>query len=91
MAKLDKICNNRAVSNAKALKYQLHVSKYHANADAHNTPDAANGNVRLSLDAANTANIKAGRYLYDIKRTDANNAVTRLVEGIITVTPQVSQ
>lgn len=73
---------------------QIRKSYYSANATANITmsiTDGANGNVRLSIDAANTANIKAGRYLYDIKRTDANNAVTRLVEGIITVTPQVSQ
>lgn len=73
---------------------QIRKSYYSANVSANlvmTITDAANGNVRLSLDAANTANIKAGRYLYDIKRTDANNAVTRLVEGIITVTPQVSQ
>lgn len=73
---------------------QIRKSYYSANATANITmtiTDAANGRVRLTLDAANTANIKAGRYLYDIKRTDANNVVTRLVEGIITVTPQVSQ
>lgn len=73
---------------------QVRKSYYSANVTANlimTIADAANGNVRLTLDAANTANIKAGRYLYDIKRTDANNAVTRLIEGIITVTPQVSQ
>ena len=51
---------------------------------------AANGQVRLFLDAANTANIKAGRYLYDLKRT-ANNVTTRILEGIVTVTPQVTK
>lgn len=73
---------------------QVRKSYFSANATANldmTILDAANGVVRLTLDAANTATIKSGRYLYDIKRTDANNQVTRLVEGIITVTPQVSQ
>ena len=51
---------------------------------------AANGQVRLFIDAANTANIKAGRYLYDLKMT-ANNVTTRILEGIVTVTPQVTK
>lgn len=53
--------------------------------------NAANGNVSLSLDSANTANIRAGRYLFDVKQVDAANGVTRLFEGIITVNPQVTQ
>jgi hypothetical protein len=51
----------------------------------------ANGRVRLTLDAANTANIKAGRYLYDLKMTNEANTVIRVVEGIVTISPQVSR
>lgn len=53
--------------------------------------DAANGNVALTLDSANTANIKAGRYLFDVKQIDSANGVTRLFEGIVTVNPQVTK
>ena len=53
--------------------------------------DAANGNVNLSLSAATTANIRAGRYLFDVKQTDASNTKTRLMEGVITVNPQVTK
>ena len=53
--------------------------------------DAANGVVRMSMNANTTANIKAGRYLYDLKMTTANNVTTRVIEGIVTVTPQVSR
>jgi len=56
-----------------------------------NVVDAANGNVNIALSAATTANIKAGRYVYDIKMIDTANTVTRLVEGIITITPQVTK
>lgn len=52
---------------------------------------AANGNVILSMNAATTSNIKAGRYLFDVKQVDNSNTTTRLVEGVITVLPQVTK
>jgi|LakMenEpi03Aug12_release.lakeMendotaPanAssembly.Ray.scaffolds.fasta_scaffold00231_38 hypothetical protein len=55
------------------------------------TTDAANGNVALSMNAATTANIKAGRYLYDVRMVDTSNVVTRVIEGVITVYPQVTK
>ena len=51
----------------------------------------ANGRIRLTLDAANTANIKAGRYLYDLKMIDSSNTHIRVIEGIVTITPQVTR
>lgn len=53
--------------------------------------NAANGNVRFSLNSAATANIKAGRYVFDIKQIDTANVTTRMFEGIITVNPQVTK
>ena len=76
---------------------QLRKSYYSANASANLTMtvvgDGSTGNVSLGANAAYTATIKAGRYLYDIIRTDADSAnqVTRIVEGIITVNPRVTQ
>lgn len=52
---------------------------------------ASNGNVAFSLTAAQTANIRAGRYLFDVKQTDDLGKKTRLFEGIITVNPQVTK
>jgi len=49
------------------------------------------GFVNLSLDANTTANMVAGRYVYDAILIDGSNNVTRVVEGIVTVTPRVSQ
>jgi hypothetical protein len=54
-------------------------------------PPNSNGQVRLAMNSNVTANIKAGRYLYDLKMTDANNVIIRVVEGIITITPEVSR
>lgn len=49
------------------------------------------GVVTIELDSSVTANITAGRYVYDVDLTeDSTNAVSRVVEGIITVTPSVS-
>lgn len=53
--------------------------------------DAANGSVSLSMNAATTANIKAGRYLYDVKMITPSNTVSRVIEGIITIAPQVTR
>lgn len=47
--------------------------------------------VTLSLTANTTANLIAGRYVYDCELTDANNNISRLVEGIVTITPQVTR
>jgi hypothetical protein len=74
---------------------QIRKSYYSTNATANINVAVegtmADGIVRLSLDAANTANIKAGRYLYDLKMTDEANTVIRVVEGIVTIVPQVSR
>jgi len=52
---------------------------------------AANGNVQLSMNSATTANIKAGRYLYDVKMVDNFNTTFRVIEGIITIYPQITK
>jgi hypothetical protein len=73
---------------------QIRKSYYSNNSTANLTitvSNAANGNIIISLNAATTTNIKAGRYLYDVKMTDTSNTVTRVVEGIITITPQVTK
>lgn len=51
--------------------------------------DAGNGNVQITLSSSVTENIKAGRYVYDVK-TNSQNTITRVVEGILTITPRVS-
>lgn len=50
----------------------------------------SNGLIIISLDANSTANIWYGRYLYDIVLTNANGVITRVQEGIVTVTPQIT-
>lgn len=52
--------------------------------------DAANGNLEISLDNANTANIPAGDYVYDVFQTDTSNKKSKLQSGILKVTPSVT-
>lgn len=49
------------------------------------------GIVTLSMIANTTNTIAPGRYMYDCELTDTNGAVSRLVEGIVTVTPGVTR
>lgn len=49
------------------------------------------GEITLALTANQTSNLVAGRYVYDVELTDASDVVSRIVEGIVTVTPQVTK
>jgi hypothetical protein len=74
---------------------QIRKSYYSSSTAANvtvNILDSANGKIQLTLNSANTANIKAGRYLFDVKMTgQSTGTVLRIIEGIMTVTPQVSR
>lgn len=51
----------------------------------------SSGNIQLSMNAATTTNIKPGRYLYDVKMINDQNTTFRVIEGIITVYPQITK
>jgi len=51
----------------------------------------SNGQVTLSMGAATTGSIVAGRYVYDVEVEDLTGVRSRIVEGIVTVTPQVTR
>lgn len=70
------------------------MRKHYTSTNAHAFTVAianASGVVTLSMNATVTANITAGRYVYDCELTDGSGTVSRLVEGIVTVTPQVTR
>ena len=52
---------------------------------------AAQGKVRIQLTAGQSEAIPPGRYLYDLEVTSSAGAKKRVVEGIVTVTPQITQ
>jgi len=75
-------------------KSQMRRSYYSANATTFSTSvsDPSNGNVTISLNANTTANLKIGRYVYDVEVVEnATYTVTRIIEGMITVMPEVSR
>lgn len=52
--------------------------------------DPVNGIALVEMSAANSANVVAGRYFYDIIMTDSSNISTRVLEGILTIRPRVT-
>lgn len=53
-------------------------------------PNPSEGEVVLSLNADQTANLKYGRYVYDIELVSNTYNVERIIEGIVTVYPEVT-
>ena len=53
--------------------------------------NAANGEITMTMTAANTANLTAGRMLYDLLITSPASIKTRVVEGIATILPSVTR
>jgi hypothetical protein len=55
------------------------------------TTGLSNGSLVISLTANQTANIISGRYVYDVELVDSTGTVIRILEGIVTVTPEVTR
>ena len=51
----------------------------------------ANGEITLSMTSSNTATLTPGRYVYDLLITAPDTTKTRVVEGIVIVSPGVTQ
>ena len=45
----------------------------------------------MSLTAVQTAALKSGRYVYDLQITHSDTTVTRVIEGVITLRPEVTK
>lgn len=68
------------------------IRKHYSSSNAVSfTTTLSNGSLVISLTAAQTANMVAGRYVYDIELVDPSNTVLRILEGIVTVTPEVTR
>lgn len=48
------------------------------------------GEITLSLTPTQTSALKAGRYVYDVEMASSEETV-RVIEGIVTVTPEVTR
>lgn len=49
------------------------------------------GKIKLALGNATTSALKAGRYVYDVEVTETVGTKSRVVEGILTLTPEVTR
>lgn len=55
---------------------------------AHNS---SGGQITLSLPKSVTVDLEPGRYLYDVEMTSPADDTTRVIEGIVTVTPGMTR
>lgn len=55
------------------------------------TADGANGNIRLFISAANTANLTTGSLKYDLEIESPSGVVDRLIEGKFNVVPEITR
>jgi len=54
--------------------------------------NVSSGEITLFLTSNQTSNLASGRYVYDVEITETStNTVSRIVEGIVTVTPEVTR
>jgi hypothetical protein len=53
--------------------------------------NATAGILTLSLPATATANLAAGRYVYDVLLKSSANVKSRVVQGLVTVSPRVTK
>ena len=73
---------------------QMRKSYYSSNATATFSTAVypATGVIELSLTSTQTANISPGRYVFDTVITNTTaNTVTRVLEGIVDVSPRVTR
>ena len=52
--------------------------------------NTGSSSVTLSLTSNATANIKSGRYVYDVDLLSNTGTVTKVLEGIVTINPSVT-
>ena len=54
--------------------------------------DAANGEFLITMTAAQSANLRSGSYLFDVKVYDTlSQTSSRLIEGVMFVTPSITK
>jgi hypothetical protein len=53
--------------------------------------DATSGVITMALTADQTSQLEEGRYVYDLEILQTSSStITRVIEGVVTVRPQVS-
>ena len=95
---------NVSVSNAATANTEIDLSNYSARAKFRKHYSSSNSYslstainienriITLTMNAASTANVVDGRYLYDVELYSANTGfVFRTTEGLLVVTPEITR
>lgn len=53
--------------------------------------NSAQGKITLALSGNDSSEIKPGRYLYDVEIRSISGVKTRVVEGILTINPEITR
>lgn len=85
---------NGDILNLSGYTANSQIRKWYTSSNAVSFTTTVNtdvGTIELSLTANQTSSMTAGRYVYDVEIKDSANTVSRIVEGIVTVTPEVTK
>ena len=91
---IDVTDNDGVPTNLTGFTAAAQMRKHYTSANAFTFTSSVVANagiVTLSMNANTTNSITAGRYVYDCELTDTNGVVSRLIEGIVTITPGVTR
>ncbi len=81
---------NVAISSGTATA-KMRQSYHSANNIYSFTAGIAGSNVTISMTSTQTSAIPAGNYVYDIEYTQSGGDIERVVEGLITVSPEATK
>jgi hypothetical protein len=85
---------NNALVNLSGYTGAAHLRKSYT-ADTYKAfavSTTANGIVQIRMNSSNTDSLSPGQYVWDCELTQTNTSIiTRIVEGIVTVTPSVTR
>lgn len=93
-ADIDLVDVNGAVYNLTGYTVAAQMRKNYASSSASTfsaSHNSTGGKITLTLTSSSTATIEPGRYLYDVEIRSSGNVITRVVEGIVTVTPGITR
>ena len=86
---------NGDVLNLVGYSARGQMRKSYSSTSSHNftvsVTDALAGELTISLNANASSNMVAGRYVYDVEIETASGTITRVLEGIVNLTPEVTR
>jgi predicted flavoprotein YhiN len=93
-ATIDLVDDNNTIFNLTGYSVRAQVRKSYAATTSYNftaTHNGTSGQIILFMSNGLTQTMEPGRYLYDVEITSPGNSITRVVEGIVTVTPGITR